>query len=99
MLPLKFGNPQFVLAGLPRTISARQGGSAVGRSAGDRAHVCQSFFTVRHAHDNHSVMQQRAMKAGDRGFLTPVLRAGGREYAANFSDQAAAEPDLSGLIK
>src|SRR6266852_8992842 len=48
---------------------------------------------------NHSVMQQGTVKAGDSSFLPTVLRSRGRKNAADLTDQRALGPQPAGLIE
>src|SRR5437899_1518529 len=99
VLALKAGDGQFVLAGLPGTISARQRRSAVRATAGNFGHVKQSSFRIGHTDDDHALMQEGAVKAGDRGLLATVLARSAGEDAADLADQAAAHPQAASLVQ
>ena len=83
---------QFVFAGLPRAIGTCQSCCAVGCAAANSFHVSKTFFAVRYADNNHSMMQESRVKTGNCCFLAAMLRSGGSEYAAYFADQRTLHP-------
>ena len=93
------GNGQLVGGWLPAAIMVGQGGGAVGRAAGDFFHVQKLGAGVRHAHDDHAVVDQSVVKRRDGRFLAAMLGAGGYKDAANLADKLAARPEAASLVK
>jgi hypothetical protein len=81
MLPLKAGDGQFVRTGLSRAVVLGKCRSPVGRAAGNLVHVAEFRAGVWDPDDNHAVMQERGMEAGNCGLLAAMLRGSGRKDA------------------
>ena len=91
-MPLIARNLQLIRARLARAIRAGKRGRSIRRPAADIRHIGQARLSVRDTNNNHAVMQQRRMKAGERCLLPTVLRSSRRENAPDFSDQRTLGP-------
>jgi hypothetical protein len=60
---------------------------AVGSTARDLAHRREILKRVGQPHNNHAVMEQSAIKGGDRSLLAAVLTGGAAKNTADLADQ------------
>src|SRR5262249_47810498 len=99
VLPLEACDLQLVLAWHAFAIGAGQRGRAVGGAARDLGHHGEAGLGIRAADDDHAVMQERGVEAGDRRLLAAVLRAGAGKDAGDLADQRALDPQAARLIE
>ena len=77
MLALKACDRKLVFAYRPAaTVSTGKCACSVWSAAGNLVHVSEAWFRIWSPHNDHAEMQQRGVKAGDRGLLSTMLRAG-----------------------
>ena len=86
---LKLSDGQLVFRRLTRAVCAGKCCRSVWCAASDFFHVKQILHRIRHADNNHSVMQQRRMKTCYRRLLAAMLGSCACENAANLADQSA----------
>lgn len=73
VLALKAGDFEFRRGGDARTIRACNGRGAVGRTAAHFICLGELSAGVGNAHDDHAVMEEIHVEAGDGGLLPTVL--------------------------
>src|SRR5580765_1322711 len=84
MSALEAGPCELIVGGLPRAVGTCERCCTVGRAARDLVHARQARERVRQSHDDHPVMQERAVEAGNGRLLTTVLGRGRSEHACNL---------------
>ena len=70
---------------------------AIRGAACSRLEQCR--LRVRHADDEHAVMEQRQLHAEQRAFLSAVRRGARGEHAGGLVDEPAGEPKLAGRVE
>src|SRR5512144_2929311 len=99
MPSLKAGNGQFILARLAGAIAACNSGGAIGTATRNFGERHLPLLRIGDAHNDHTMMQQRGMKAGQGGFLPAMLSRRTGEHAAHLADESAFSPESPRLIE
>src|SRR5262245_3157438 len=99
MTALKTRDRQLVLARLALPVIAGDRGGAVRCAAADLAHLVELATGIGHPDNDHAVMEEGAVEAGQGGLLSAVLGGGTAEHAADLADQRALRPEAAGVIE
>src|SRR5262245_38441861 len=99
MTALKPRDRQLVLARLALPVIAGGRGCAVSCGAADLAHLVELATGIGHPDNDHDVMEEGAVEAGQGGLLPTVLGSGTAEHTADLADQRALRPEAAGVIE
>src|SRR5208337_1590156 len=83
---------QLIFARRSRCVGCGECSCTVRSTATDLTHIAESGRSVRNSNDDHTVMEQRGMEAGNRRFLPAVLRCRTCKHAPNLAHERAPGP-------
>ena len=94
MLALKARGREFVFARHAGSVAAGNGAGTVRGTTGNLINSHLTLERIGQSDYHKTLVQQRDMKAENRGFLPAMLGGGACKNAADFADQRTVGPEL-----